>query len=56
MKKLSIPEKHQLNIAKRTLRMPDALVAIAGGMNKAEAREFLKRIGWTEKRIEQLEK
>ncbi len=32
---------HQLNIARRTLEMPDALVAVMGGMTKKQARQLL---------------
>tara|TARA_Y100000310_G_scaffold339160_1_gene430988 strand:- start:561 stop:956 length:396 start_codon:yes stop_codon:yes gene_type:complete len=42
-KKLSIPEQHQLRIARRTLKMPDAMVGIMGGPNKEESREIIKR-------------
>lgn len=51
MKNLSVPEKHQLKIAKSTLRMSDVGAEIMGGMTKHEAREFLKKIGWSDARI-----
>ena len=38
---LSIFDKHQLKIAKDTLRMSDAGANIIGGMTKQEAKEFL---------------
>ena len=44
MKKLSIPEKHQLNIAKRTLKMPDAMIPIMGGMTKEKAKEIVYKL------------
>ena len=37
-------DKHQLAIARKTLKMPDGLTFILGGMSKAEAREVIKRI------------
>jgi hypothetical protein len=40
---LSVFDKHQLKIAKDTLKMPDAMVAIMGGMTKEEAIELIKR-------------
>ena len=43
-RKLSVPEKHQLIIAKRTLQMPDAMVDVMGGPNKAQAREIIKEL------------
>lgn len=52
---LSVPEKHQLKIALQTLRAPDAMVGVMGGMNKDEAREFLKRKGFTNAQISQVE-
>ncbi len=42
MRKLSVPEKHQVAIAKKTLLMPDALVGVLGGMTKDEARRVLR--------------
>jgi hypothetical protein len=54
-KKLSVPEKHQLNIAKKTLKMSDAGANIMGGMSKKEAREFLSRIGYSDKEIKKME-
>lgn len=33
--------EHQLKIAKKTLTMPDAMVAVMGGMTKAEAKLIL---------------
>lgn len=53
---LSVPQKHQLKIAKKTLTMSDAGAKVMGGMTKEEAREFLKSIGWSDKKIKQLEK
>ena len=42
--KLSVPQKHQLKIAKKTLQMSDAGAAIMGGMTKPEAREIIKKL------------
>jgi xanthine/CO dehydrogenase XdhC/CoxF family maturation factor len=56
MNEMDVFKSHQLNIAKKTLRMPDAMVGVMGGMNKADARKFLKSIGWTDKQIANLEK
>jgi hypothetical protein len=51
MKKLNMFEQHQFNIAKSTLRLTDAGAHILGGMTKVEARNFLRKCGWSEKRI-----
>ena len=42
---------HQTLIAKKTLRMPDAMVGVMGGPDKDESRRHLKKMGWTEKQI-----
>jgi len=42
---LSVPDQHQKRIAIQTLKMSDAMVGVMGGMNKEEARNFLRRIG-----------
>lgn len=44
MKNLSVPEKHQLKVAKQTLKYSDAGALIMGGMTKEEAREVIKRL------------
>lgn len=49
-------DKNQLKIAKATLKMTDAGANVMGGMTKDEAREFLKKIGWSEKKIAKFEK
>ena len=54
-KELSVFDRHQLKIARDTLRMSDAGAAVMGGMNKAEARAFLRRIGWSDSAIAKLE-
>ena len=43
-RELSVPEKHQLKIARSTLKMSDAGALIMGGMTKAQAREVIKRL------------
>lgn len=43
-KRLSVFDKHQLRVARKTLNMPDAMVGILGGITKAEAREIIKRL------------
>ncbi len=43
-RRLSVPEKHQLAIAKKTLKMSDAGAAVMGGPTKAEARAIIKKL------------
>lgn len=43
-KKLSVPERHQLKIARDTMKMSDVGASIMGGPSKAEAREIIKRL------------
>jgi len=38
------PKQHQLAIAKRTLRMPDAIAGVMGGPTKAEAQEIIQKL------------
>lgn len=40
---LSVPERHQLKIARGTLKMPDEIVGVLGGMDKEEARQIIRR-------------
>jgi N-acetylneuraminic acid mutarotase len=54
-KELSVFDKHRKNIALKTLKMNDVGVSVMGGMNKEEAREFLKKIGYSDERIKKLE-
>ena len=42
--KLSVPEQHQLNIARKTLKMSDVGARIMGGMTKEQARDVIKRL------------
>jgi len=51
-----VPEKHQLKIAKGTLLMNDAAANVMGGMNKEQARKFLRDHGWTDQRIQEYER
>lgn len=46
-KKLSTPERHQLRIARETLKLHDAMVPVMGGPSKAEAREIIRRYEMT---------
>jgi hypothetical protein len=41
---LSVPDKHLLRIAQQTLRMPDAMVGVMGGPDKAESRRIIQRL------------
>ena len=44
MNPMSVPEKHQLRIARETLKMSDAMAGVMGGPTKAEAREIIQRL------------
>jgi hypothetical protein len=44
MRNLSVPEKHQLRIAKDTLKMNDVMARVMGGPSKAEARAIIFRL------------
>ncbi len=37
--------RHQITIAKSTLKMPDAILGVMGGMTKEEARKILLKYG-----------
>jgi len=41
---MTIPEKHQLKIARQTLRLSDVGARIMGGMTKAEALDVILRL------------
>ena len=41
---LSVPEQHQLKIARRTLELSDVGAMILGGMTKAEARQVILKL------------
>ena len=41
----SVVQQHLIKIAKDTLRMPDAMLGVMGGMTKEQAREILRKHG-----------
>jgi len=43
-RQLSVPDRHQLKIARDTLKMNDVFVAVMGGPTKEEAREIILRL------------
>jgi hypothetical protein len=43
-RELNVFEKHQLRIARDTLKMHDLGAAIMGGMTKPEARDLIRRL------------
>lgn len=43
-RELTVPEKHQLTVARKTLRMPDEIVGVMGYPNKQQAREIIERL------------
>lgn len=43
-RKLNTFEKHQVKIARSTMKMPDPILGVMGGMNKTEAKEILNRL------------
>lgn len=47
--------KHQINIAKKTLKMHPAAVAVMGGPDHTEARNILKKHGWSDEQIKKHE-
>lgn len=47
--------KHQINIAKKTLRMHPSAAAILGGPDHEESRKILKKHGWTDEQIKRHE-
>jgi hypothetical protein len=53
---LSVPNQHQIKIAKSTLRMSDAGALVMGGMTKEEARRVLMdKLGWSAERVRKFE-
>ena len=52
-KTLSVPEQHQLRIARKTLNMPPAMALIMGGQGVEEAKEIIFRL--TGKRVNENE-
>lgn len=47
--------KHQINIAKKTLRMHPAAAAVLGGPDHEESRKILKKHGWSDEQIKKHE-
>ena len=47
---LTVTEQEQLKIAKATLRKPDAIAAVMGGMSKADAIVIITTLTAKEKR------
>jgi len=43
-RKLSVFDTHRLKIARDTLKMPDEIANVLGGMNKAESRAFINKM------------
>ncbi len=43
-RQLTVPEKHQLDIARKTLKMSDAMIEVMGGITKEQAREIIKKL------------
>lgn len=43
-RKLSVFEQHELKVARDTIRMPEAMVGVMGGPDKAEARATILRL------------
>ena len=43
-RQLSVPDRHQLKIARDTLKMSDAGALVMGGPTKEEAREIILRL------------
>ena len=42
--KLTVPQRHQLKVARDTLKMSDIGALIMGGPSKPEAREIIERL------------
>ena len=49
-RKLTVPEKHELAIARKNLRMPEAMIGVMGGPSHAQAREIIRRLTGKEPR------
>lgn len=46
---LTVPEKHQLKVAKDTLKMNDVMARVMGGMTKEQARKVVAELSKKEK-------
>ena len=44
MRELSVPERHQLKVARDTLKMNDVMARIMGGPTKEEAKAIIERL------------
>jgi hypothetical protein len=42
--KATVAEQHQLKIARQTLKMPDAMAGVMGGMTKKQAKKVVARL------------
>ena len=45
LSELSVPETHQLNIARKTVKMNPVMAKVMGGMSIEQAHEFLSKHG-----------
>jgi len=52
---MDVFKKHQINIAKQTLKMNDVFARIMGGMTKEQARKILLESGLSQKQIDKME-
>ncbi len=43
-RKLTVPEHHELKIARRTMKLTDQMITVLGGPSKSEARATIRRI------------
>lgn len=43
-RQLSVPETHQLRIARDTMRMPDPMVGVMGGPNKEQSKKIIQEL------------
>lgn len=50
----SVPERHQIKIARQTMKMSDAMARVMGGMDKATARVLLRKLGKNPRRRRRL--
>jgi hypothetical protein len=54
MKAKNVIESHYERIAIQSLRMPDPILAVMGGLDKQQAIEFLTSLGYTQQEISKL--
>ena len=43
-RELTVPERHQLKIARQTLKMNDVMARVMGGMTKDYARQVIQKL------------